>query len=259
MHDGIRRFGGLPRFAAPLLLLPLLWVGVRWLGPRGPSTTHQGPGDAAGDAPDPAEIAARLPEAPAPDPVEAAGQLPDEPAPPPLVEFDVQRLDQLRVPQAWCAGASAALSPQLFIHDKDGEARSFALDPVTCAIPPGFGEALQRAHLGDAVSLYRPGFRPVGVYLQEIARGEEAWPEPTPLQGPLLACPGEPGVSVAQVESGTMIQPLTEVCLGVCVPVASLLVSAERCSAASSLFAKLSDTPILWAVVDEAPTAPQGE
>jgi hypothetical protein len=66
-------------------------------------------------------------------------------------------------------------------------------------------------------------------------------------------------VSVAQVESGTMIQPLTEVCLGVCVPVASLVASPEGCSAAASLFSKLSDTPILWAVVDEAPTAPQGE
>jgi hypothetical protein len=259
MHDGIRRFGGLPRFAAPLLLLPLLWVGVRWLGPRGPSTTHQGPGDAAGDAPDPAEIAARLPEAPAPDPVEAAGQLPDEPAPPPLVEPDVQRLDQLRAPQAWCAGASLAFAPSLTAQDGDGEAALFALDPVTCAVPPGFGEALQRVQTGGRVALYRPGFRPVGVDLAAIARGDEAWPAPEPLPGPLLACPGEPGVSVARVESGTMIQPLTEVCLGVCVPVASLLVSAERCSAASNLFAKLSDTPILWAVVDEAPTAPQGE
>jgi hypothetical protein len=259
MHDRIRRFGGLPRFAAPLLLLPLLWVGVRWLGPRGPSSTDQGAGDAAGDAPDPAEIAARLPEAPAPDPGGAAGQLPDEPAPPPLVELDVQRLDQLRAPQAWCAGASLAFAPSLTAQDGDGEAALFALDPVTCAVPPGFGEALQRVQTGGRVALYRPGFRPVGVDLAAIARGDEAWPAPEPLPGPLLACPGEPGVSVARVESGTMIQPLTEVCLGVCMPVASLVASPERCSAAASLFSKLSDTPILWAVVDEAPTAPQGE
>jgi hypothetical protein len=101
----------------------------------------------------------------------------------------------------------------------------------------------------EVVSLDRPGYRPVGVILAEVGADGQGWPTPTPLSGPLIGCPGEPGVVVAQVETAAAIEPLERLCLGLCVPVAPLVADPERCGAVASAVAKLSELPLLWELV----------
>lgn len=124
------------------------------------------------------------------------------------------------------------------------------VDPDRCVVHvrgPGV-DAGARAPI-YSVALYRPGYRPVGVFLTEGGEDGKGWPMPTPLSGPLIGCPGEPGVEVAQVESAAAIEPLERLCLGLCVPVAPFVADPERCSAVASAVAKLSEVPLLWEVV----------
>jgi hypothetical protein len=152
------------------------------------------------------------------------------------------------LPAAWCAGPLPLQASA--IDDDTGRLVPLPVDPVGCVIHVGAAGADARAGAPvNGVSLYRPGFRPVGVYLADVGADGQGWPTPTPLSGPLIGCPGEPGVVVAQVETAAVIEPLERLCLGLCVPVAPLVADPERCGAVASAVAKLSELPLLWEIV----------
>lgn len=151
------------------------------------------------------------------------------------------------LPAAWCAGP---LPLQALADDGSGQLAPLPVDPVRCVVLiDGAGAAAPGRAPVEVVSLYRPGFRPEGVYLAEVGADGQGWPTPTPLSGPLIGCPGEPGVVVAQVETAAVIEPLERLCLGLCVPVAPFVADPERCLAMSSAVSKLSELPLLWEVV----------
>jgi hypothetical protein len=149
------------------------------------------------------------------------------------------------LPSAWCTGPMPLQASAI-----DDDARRLVplpVDPVRCVVHVG-ADAGAGAPV-EAVSLYRPGFRPVGVYLADVGADGQGWPMPTPLSGPLIGCPGEPGVVVAQVETAAAIEPLERLCLGLCVPVAPLVADPKGCLAMSYAVWKLSELPLLWEVV----------
>ena len=149
------------------------------------------------------------------------------------------------LPATWCTGPLPLQASA--VDDDAGRLVPLPVDPVRCVVHVG-ADAGAGAPV-EAVSLYRPGYRPVGVYLAEVGADGQGWPMPTPLYGPLIGCPGEPGVVVAQVEIAEVIEPLERLCLGLCVPVAPLVADPERCGAVASAVARLSELPLLWEVV----------
>ena len=152
-----------------------------------------------------------------------------------------------KLPAAWCMGP---MPLQAMARDGAGRMVLLAVDPVRCMVQLD-GRRADGAAYGPIydVSLYQPGFRPEGVRLADVGPDGRGWPAPTPLEGPLIGCPGEPGVSVVQVESAAGVEPLGRLCLGVCVPVASILADPERCSEAQRVAAQLSELPLLWDLV----------
>lgn len=152
-----------------------------------------------------------------------------------------------KLPAAWCTGP---MPLQAMAHDGAGRMVLLAVDPVRCVVQlDGRGADGAAYEPFDVVALYQPGFRPEGVRLVDVGADGRGWPAPTPLKGPLIGCPGEPGVSVVQVESAAGVEPLARLCVGVCVPVAPLLADPERCSAAAGAVAQLSELPLLWDLV----------
>ena len=151
------------------------------------------------------------------------------------------------LPATWCTGP---MPLQAITHDSAGRLVPLRVDPVRCTLHLD-GRAADGAAYEpiDSLQLYTPGFRPEGVRLIDVGSDGRGWPLPTPLAGPLIGCPGELGVSVAQVESAAGVEPLDLLCVGVCVPVAPLLADPEHCYAAGSVVVKLSGLPLLWDIV----------
>ena len=151
------------------------------------------------------------------------------------------------LPAAWCTGP---MPLEAITWDTDGRKVLLRVDPVRCTLHLDGRGADGTAHGPiDTVALYQPGFRPDGVSLAKLGSDGRGWPLPTPLEGPLIGCPEETGLPVAQVESAAGVEPLDLLCVGVCVPVAPLLADPEHCYAAGSVVAELSELPLLWDIV----------
>lgn len=151
------------------------------------------------------------------------------------------------LPAAWCKGP---MPLQAMARVGAGRLIPLPVDPVRCTLQLDGrrDDGVDFEAISD-VFLYQPGFRPEGVRLVDIGPDDQGWPEPTPLEGPLIGCPEETGLSVAQVESAAGVEPLDRLCVGLCVPVAPLLADPERCSAAAGVVAQLSELPLLWDLV----------